>query len=199
MSDVVVKDLSGLEVIAMSGSGERLDQLKTGIQSAGVMRVLLLPDVEGLRLELADKVPGLVVIDIPEAQSGTLKDVLRAVNAIEVPIILFLDSQYGIDLAEIMDAGVSTAVVDGFASKRLPHLMETTLLRHSRLRGLEVELAEARSALEDRKILDRAKAILIQERNLSEPDAYALLRKAAMSRNCKISEIAHSIVVAHSV
>ena len=199
MSDIIVKDLSGLDVIALSPTRDRLAELEAGIRNAGVLRVRRCDGVEDLCIARGEQEPGLLLLDVPGNHSGMLSALLKAIDPIEAPAALFLESNSDIDIESIMDAGVSTIVVDGFAAKRLPQLIQTTLVRHKRLRGLEIELAEARSALEDRKLVDRAKSILMDQRNISEPDAYALLRSAAMSRNCKVAEIANSIIIAHTL
>lgn len=99
----------------------------------------------------------------------------------------------------MIDAGICTIVVDGLAAKRIPHLLETTIHRHNKMRGLQIQLEAARSALEERKLIDQAKGILIEQRGISEPDAHKLLRQAAMTNSCKLSDIAQTIIIASKV
>jgi response regulator NasT len=90
----------------------------------------------------------------------------------------------------------SAYVVDGLKKERVKPILDMAISRFNAFARLTRELEEARSALEDRKIVDQAKAILIKNRGLSEADAYALLRRTAMNQNRKIAEIAQSLITA---
>ncbi|TIU99542.1 MAG: ANTAR domain-containing protein, partial [Mesorhizobium sp.] len=93
-------------------------------------------------------------------------------------------------------AGVSAYVVDGLRQERVKPILDMAISRFNAFSRMARELEEARSELEDRKVIDRAKGILMRSRGLSEDAAYTLLRKTAMSQNRKISEIAQSLVTA---
>ncbi|TIX37866.1 MAG: ANTAR domain-containing protein, partial [Mesorhizobium sp.] len=93
-------------------------------------------------------------------------------------------------------AGVSAYVVDGLRQERVKPILDMAISRFNAFSRMARELEEARSELEDRKVIDRAKGILMRSRGLSEDAAYTLLRKTAMNQNRKISEIAQSLVTA---
>ena len=95
-----------------------------------------------------------------------------------------------------VEAGVSAYVVDGLKKERVKPILDMAISRFNAFARLTRELEEARSALEDRKLIDQAKGILIRSRGLSEADAYALMRRTAMNQNRKIVEIAQSLVTA---
>ncbi len=87
-------------------------------------------------------------------------------------------------------------LVDGLKKERVKAILDMAILRFNAYSRLTRELEEARGALEDRKIIERAKGILIQSRGMSEADAYALLRRTAMNQNRKIVDIAQSLITA---
>src|SRR5690606_15422107 len=87
-------------------------------------------------------------------------------------------------------------VVDGLKKERVKAILDMAIVRFNAFSRMARELEEARTELENRKLVERAKGILMTSRGLSEADAYSLLRKTAMNQNRKISEIAHSLVTA---
>jgi response regulator NasT len=109
---------------------------------------------------------------------------------------MFVDRSDTASIEAAVDAGVSAYIVDGLRKERVKPILDMAVSRFNAFSRLQRELAEAKSALEERKIVDRAKGILMKTRNLSEEDAYALLRQAAMNEKKKIAEIAQSVVTA---
>ncbi|MNI90450.1 putative transcriptional regulatory protein pdtaR [compost metagenome] len=95
-----------------------------------------------------------------------------------------------------MEAGVSAYVVDGLKKERVKSILDMAVSRFNAFSRLQQELAEARSALEERKVVERAKGILMKMRGLSEEEAFALLRQTAMNEKKKMAEIAQSLVTA---
>ncbi|MBN9134580.1 MAG: ANTAR domain-containing protein, partial [Phyllobacterium sp.] len=95
-----------------------------------------------------------------------------------------------------VDAGVSAYVVDGLKKERVKPILDMAVSRFKAFSRLQQELAEAKSALEERKVVERAKGILMKSRTISEDEAYALLRQAAMNEKKKLADIAQSVVMA---
>lgn len=132
------------------------------------------------------------------SMSSPDRDTLESLrdSSIKTPraIVMFVDEE-GADMAsEAVQAGVSAYVVDGFSTKRVRPVLEVAIARFLKFESLRQELVESKAALADRKVVERAKGILMQQRGLSEPDAYALLRKTAMAQNQKIIDVAKSIL-----
>jgi len=112
------------------------------------------------------------------------------------PIAMFVDRSDQAAIEAAVDAGVSAYVVDGLKRERVKPILDMAISRFNAFSRMTRELEEARSELENRKLIDRAKGILMSTRGLTEADAYALLRKTAMNQNRKISEIAESLITA---
>jgi two-component system, response regulator / RNA-binding antiterminator len=94
---------------------------------------------------------------------------------------------------------VSAYIVDGLRQERVKPILDMAISRFNAFSRLARELEEARSELENRKVIDRAKGLLMKSRGLSEEAAYSLLRKTAMNQNRKITDIAQSLVTAASL
>jgi response regulator NasT len=109
---------------------------------------------------------------------------------------MFVDRSDGASIEKAVEAGVSAYVVDGLRKERVKPILDMAVSRFNAFSKLTQELEQARSELEDRKLIDQAKGILQRTRGLSEADAYALLRSTAMNKNRRIVEIAQSLVTA---
>jgi response regulator NasT len=112
------------------------------------------------------------------------------------PIAMFVDQSDTASIQASVDAGVSAYIVDGLKKERMKHILDLCISRFNAFSRLQGELDRAKSALEERKVIDRAKGILMKAKQLTEEQAYALLRKTAMNENKKIVEIAQSIITA---
>lgn len=200
MNDKQSTNLSGLRVLAMSADEADLSKLIAGLEQAKVEQATPVTSVAELKLVFDKGETDAVLISISSAtNTDILAEIQQITGACSCPTGLFLDSKVDVNLGEIIDAGICTVVVDGLAPKRIPRLLETTVYRYNKMRGLQIQLEEALSALEERKLIDRAKGVLIEQRSISEPEAYKLLRQAAMNKNCKISDIAQTIIIASEV
>ncbi len=109
---------------------------------------------------------------------------------------MFVDRSDTASIEAAVDAGVSAYIVDGLKKERVKPILDMAVSRFNAFSRLQRELAEARSALEERKVVERAKGILMKMRGLSEEEAFALLRQTAMNEKKKMSEIAQSVVTA---
>jgi len=138
--------------------------------------------------------PDMLVISVAVPADTLLAD-LHAVNRqAPLPVVLFTKTCLTEHYSAVVDAQVSAFVVDGLSYPRLPGIIQLALARFSQLQALKNALEEARGQLEDRKQIDRAKAILIKTRNFTENDAYHTLRKLAMDRNVTLGEMARNVI-----
>ena len=112
---------------------------------------------------------------------------------------MFVDQSDRDSIRDAMVAGVSAYVVDGLKKERVKHILDMCILRFSVLSRLQEELQEAKSALADRKVIDRAKGILMAAKSLGEAEAYALMRSAAMNQKRRLVEVARAIVMAEGI
>ena len=137
-----------------------------------------------------------VLIDVATPSRATLERMFEIARLARRPIAMFVDKSDGAAAQAAIDAGVSSYVVDGLRKERVRPILDVTISRFHAFNRLQCELQQAKSALEERKIVEQAKAVLMQQRGCSEDDAYVLLRRTAMNQNRKIAELARSLVAA---
>lgn len=186
----------GLTVLVIDENRVRSSIIELGLREAGHDRVTITGDVDGLVRRIFELNPDVIVIDLENPNRDRLEAMFQLSRAVKRPIAMFVDRT---DLASIeaaVDAGVSAYVVDGLKRERVKIILDMAVTRFNAYAKLNRELEEARSELEGRKVIDRAKGILMKTRNLTEEQAYRLLRKTAMNQNWKLAEIAESLITA---
>jgi two-component system, response regulator / RNA-binding antiterminator len=140
--------------------------------------------------------PDVVLIDIDSPSRDTFES-LRSVQARQPrPMVMFTQDDAGESIRQAIEAGVTAYIVDGLENRRVRPIVETAMARFRQYRALEQELAETRAKLADRKLIERAKGLIMQQQGVSEADAYQAMRKLAMRRNKKLAEIADSVIAA---
>ena len=140
--------------------------------------------------------PDVILIDLENPSRDTLEQMFQVSRLARRPIAMFVDRSDSATVQAAIDAGVSAYVVDGLRKERVRSILDVTISRFHAFDRLQSELQQVKAALEDRKIIDQAKTILIQQRGCSEDEAYVLLRRTAMNQNRKIAELARSLVAA---
>ena len=123
-----------------------------------------------------------------------LEDMFQLSRAVRRPVAMFVDRSDSDSIAAAVEAGVSAYVVDGLRQDRVKPILDMAVSRFNAFARLARELQEAREELEGRKVLDRAKRLLMKQRGIGEEEAYALLRRTAMNRNRRIAEVAQGLL-----
>jgi Response regulator with putative antiterminator output domain len=188
-----------LSILIIDENRIRASIIEEGLREAGHGRVAVIHDVNEVGRSLQQTMPDVVVIDLENPKRDTLEHFFSLSRAIRRPIAMFVDRSDGAMIEKAVEAGVSAYVVDGLKKERVKPILDMAISRFNAFSRLTRELEEARGALEERKIIDQAKGILMKTRGLSEPDAYALLRSTAMNQNRRIVEIAQSLITAASL
>jgi response regulator NasT len=160
------------------------------------MRVQRLDTTDRLIARIGEIDPDIVVIDLANPQRDTLEQMFLVSRLIKRPVTMFVDQSDSDQTRAAIEAGVSAYVVDGLRRDRVKTIVEMCVTRFRAYERLETELHAARNALDDRKTIDRAKAILMKAKGLSEEAAYALLRTTAMNKKRRIAQIAQSVITA---
>jgi len=140
--------------------------------------------------------PEVVIIDLDSPSRDTLEGLRSVQSSVPRPILMFSQDDNGETIRQAIQSGVSAYVVDGLESRSVRPIVEAAMATFRQFRSLEEELERTKGQLQERKRVEKAKGILMQQRGLDEEAAYALMRKAAMERNKKIVEIAESIITA---
>jgi len=140
--------------------------------------------------------PDVILIDLENPSRDVLEEMFQVSRIVRRPIAMFVDHSDRNTIEAAVDAGVSAYIVDGLKKERVKHILDLCISRFNAVARLERELDRAKSELEARKVIDRAKGILMKLKGLSEEDAYALLRTTAMNEKRKIADVAQSVITA---
>ena len=173
---------------------DRSRALRIGLLEAGYNIVAVLPTDTFLAERLAQLQPDMIIVDAESEARDALEHVVVASRDARRPIVMFTNDEDTTHVKDAVAAGVSAYIVAGLAPERIRPILEVAMARFQHEQELRRELADARSELNDRKVIDRAKGLLMQRQGLSEGDAYAKMRKTAMDRGLKLGEVAQRIL-----
>lgn len=185
-----------LKILVIDENPIRTAILQEGLRDAGFMQVETVTDMTGLVDQIYKIDPDVLIIDLENPNRDLLEQMFQVSRIVKRPIAMFVDQAEGGDIEAAVEAGVTTYIVDGLTRERVRPILNLTLSRFRAFTKLEQELEAAKSALEERKIIDKAKGILMESKSLNEADAYSLLRKTAMNQNKRIAEVAEALVQA---
>lgn len=138
--------------------------------------------------------PDVVLIDLDSPGRDTLEQIDAMNRRVPRPVVLFTRQQESGFIERAVCAGVTAYVVDGLSSTSVRSVIDVAVATFDRFQSLRSELERTKTSLEERKKIERAKGVLMQQRNLSEPEAYRLLQKMAMDRKRKLVEIADDVI-----
>ena len=187
---------ASLTVAVVDPSHARAAIVEEGLRAAGVARVVVIAETDDLLARLAEVSPDVVVIDLESPSRDLLEQMFHVSRAVERPVAMFVDQSDTAMMQAAVDAGISAYVVDGLKPERVKTIIDIAILRFNAFARLQRELSEAKNELADRKVIERAKGLLMQLKGLKEDEAYALLRRTAMNEKRKLADIARSIVTA---
>jgi response regulator NasT len=173
---------------------ERSRSLRIGLLEGGFNLVAVLPADAFLAERLRQLQPDMIIVDAESEARDALEHVVMATRDERRPIVMFTNDSDTSHLKDALAAGVSAYIVAGLSTERIRPILEVALARFQHEQQLRDELAQARSDLLDRKVIDRAKSLLMQRLSISEPDAYAKLRKTAMDKNLKLADVAQRML-----
>jgi response regulator NasT len=170
--------------------------LEEGLREAGFTDVVRINEMQSLLSRIYALDPDVIVIDLENPSRDVLEQMFQVSRAVRRPIAMFVDQSDAASIQASVDAGVSAYIVDGLKKERLKPILDLCISRFNAFAKLQDELDRTKSALEDRKVIERAKGILMKLKGLTEDEAYVLLRSTAMREKKKIGEIAQSILTA---
>jgi two-component system, response regulator / RNA-binding antiterminator len=173
---------------------ERASTLRDGLARAGHEVVASLSSPLELLRAVERLQPDVIVIDTESPTRDVLEHVVIVSQSSPRPIVMFASDSGGAAIREAVRAGVSAYVVDGLDAGRVNSIVEVACAQFDDLQRLKVELAEANLKLSERKLVERAKGLLMKSRGISENEAYHALRKLAMSRKLRLGDVAQQLI-----
>ena len=185
---------SPLRVLIVDANPERRALLAQSLQTNDYLVLQRATISLDLLKNLPQLDPDVIVIDTDAPDRDTLEHVCMISRDQPRPIVLFTDDDDVARMKQAMRAGVTSYVVKGIAPERIKPILQVAMLRFEEHQALRQDLNLAQNQLAERKLIERAKGIVMQQKNISENAAYTLLRKMAMERNAKLADIAAQVV-----
>lgn len=182
-----------LNVLLMDSNPDRASIVESGLRDAAITKLQsanqdeLLPSIERLN-------PDVIILDCESPNKKTIETLRLIVKHTPKPVVMFVENADG-DLAkEAVRAGVSAYIVDGLSAARVKPVIDIAIERFRLVDELRRDLDKSRQDLESRKVLDRAKGFLMDQRGMSEAEAYAAMRKLAMSEAISMRQVADRVI-----
>lgn len=172
----------------------RARALRIGLLEAGYNIVAVFPADMHLPDRIAQLQPDMVIIDAESDARDVLEHVVMATHDAPRPIVLFTEDQDRSSMEAAMAAGVSAYIVAGLSSARVKPVLDVALARFHADQKLRNELSDTKLKLAERKTVERAKGLLMERQGISEDEAYGRLRRMAMDKNLKLSELAQRLI-----
>ena len=185
-----------LRIMIVDQNMVRASILEDGLREAGYANLTVVRDMQNLLSRIIEADPEVIFIDLENPNRDVLEQMFQVSRAVQRPVAMFVDSSDSSMIEKAVEAGVGAYIVDGLRKERVKPILDMTISRFNAFNKLREELDRARQALDERKLVDRAKAILIKGRGLTEEEAYELMRKTAMSETLRLGQVAQSIITA---
>ena len=187
---------AALRILLVDQNMTRASILEEGLREAGYTNVTVVRDMQNLLRRIVDADPDVICIDLENPNRDVLEQMFQMSRVVRRPVAMFVDRSDSDMIKAAVESGVGAYVVDGLKKERVKAVVDMAVSRFNAFNDLREELDRAKQALDERKVVERAKGILMKERGLTEEAAYALLRKAAMSDNRRVVEIAQAVITA---
>ncbi|WP_367849842.1 ANTAR domain-containing response regulator [Rhodoferax sp. WC2427] len=200
---VIAPDLDVLDPQDATGllQAERSRALRIGLLENGYNLIASLPADVYLTERLAQLQPDMVIVDAESEARDALEHVVMATRTARRPIVMFTNDDDTTHVKDAVAAGVSAYIVAGLSAARIRPILDVAMARFEHEQALRQELADTRQELDghktellNRKVIDRAKGLLMQRQGLTEQEAYERLRKAAMDKSLKLVDVAQRIL-----
>jgi response regulator NasT len=183
-----------MKILLIDTDADRAEALERKLFEAGFPDVLRVASGHSLIEEVERISPDLVIIDMALPDRDTLEDIRDLSASVPRPIVMFSDKDDPAFVDEAIAAGVCSYNLSGIANQEVKPIVASAIALFRRYRHVETELAAAKALLEERRLLERAKAILMRNRKMTEPEAYRWLQRKAMNENRKLSQIVAEFV-----
>ena len=183
-----------LKILLIDTDAERAEALERTLAEAGFAQISRIAGGNDLIAAVKQMSPDLIIIDMALPDRDTLEDVRSLSTNAPRPIVMFADKDDPDFVDEAIAAGVCSYNLSGVSAQEVKPIMASAIALFRRYRHVETELAAAKAQLEERRLLERAKAILMRDRKMTEPEAYRWLQRKAMNENLKLSRVVADFV-----
>lgn len=185
-----------LSIVVVENDRDRAMLIVDSLKGSGDHDVFVVSEATSLSRRISELNPDLVLVDVSSPTRDVLEELALASSPLDRPVAMFVDESNDSLTRAAIEAGVSAYVVDGLQPGRIKPIIDAAIARFHMFHRVRTELEATKRALEERKVIDRAKGMLMKARGVDEDEAYALLRKAAMDQGRKVIDVAQALVTA---
>jgi response regulator NasT len=187
---------SRLRIAVVESDPERAGVILEGLGNDRDYEVTVVPDHTNLARRLASLAPDVVLVALEDPSRDILEELTLASAPLDRPVAVFVDRYDEALTRAAIEAGVSAYVVAGLSRERIRPVLSAAITRFHMFARLRSELDATKAALEERKVVDRAKGMLMKAKGIGEEEAYGLLRKTAMGQGRKVADVARALITA---
>lgn len=185
-----------LRVILVDDEAERARLVKEALQADGCDVVAVFGTGADLPRRVEELLPDVIIVDLDSPDRDTLEDMRRVTHEHRRPVVMFAQDGGTATIRAAVEAGVAAYVVDGLRPERVKPVVDVAVARFGQFQELRSELDKAKASLAERKLVEKAKGILMKRRRCDEDEAYRLMRKMAMDQKLRLVDIANKVVEA---
>lgn len=185
-------------ILQIGDDHREAEKIRKGIEQAGYSVVTLVGTKDDITAISMAAYPDLIVISVKMLDGFVLGQLKKVIRTQPCPTVVFASKSTDQQTREAISVGVSAFIVDGFSPERVKPIFSLAIARFEEVKGLKDKLKNTQQALSDRKIIDKAKGILMNKSGISEDEAYKKLRGMAMAANLKISQVAKNVIMMES-
>jgi response regulator NasT len=188
-----------MRILIVDHCAVRRERVVEGLSVDPDVRLLLVENTLGVVEHVSKFAPDMVIVACDAPARDAIEDLRRVTETNPRPIVMFVDRSDSDQAEQALRAGVAAYVVDGLEPGRIRSILDTASAQFRVTEELRRHLADAKASLAARKIIEKAKGVLMKRRKINEDAAYALLRKAAMDQGKTIAEIAQQLITAEAL
>lgn len=185
-----------LRVMLVDNHLERTAPLRQSLTQAGCEVIAHLSDTANLDEAVRKLQPDIVIIDTDSPSRDTLEHLIVMNQNVPRPIVMCTHDGDSEKIRAATRAGVSAYIVGGLSNERIRPIIDAAIARFEEFKALRAELDEANLKLSERKVIEKAKGLLMKQRSIDEDAAYTLLRSMAMQQNMRLATLAEQVVQA---
>ncbi|MBI1776443.1 MAG: ANTAR domain-containing protein [Proteobacteria bacterium] len=193
-SNAADKPLPALRVLLVDEDPARAKIVEESLVEAGCRIAAVARPEDDLVERVKASAPDVIIVDMDSPSRDTLESLRAISREVPRPIVMFVDTSDTKMIEEAISAGVSAYVVDGLSSRRVKPVLDVAIARFKEFQALRQELEKTKTSLKERRVIERAKGLLMDEKRMSEEDAYRTLRKLAMDQNKRLVDVAEALI-----
>jgi response regulator NasT len=183
-----------INTIVISEEATKAASLKKALNESDYNIIFEAGTIQQLLAMKLEQEPQLIIAILESTDSDVLSKFKVIIEQVPLPIVIFTHDHREDAIEQAVEAGISAYIVDGFSEERLLPILKMGMARFKQYQGMLNKVEELRTSLADRKIIDRAKGLIMQQRQCSEDEAYKLLRTSAMNQNMRLAKLAQNIL-----